>query len=38
MDEFVLVWLSLSLIQCRLFLFGLQDDLYENAIVETWIK
>ena len=33
-----MVWLSLSLVRCGLFLFGLEDDLNENAIVETWIK
>ena len=38
MDEFGVVWLSLSLVRCGLFLFGLEDDLNENAIVETWIK
>ena len=38
MDEFGLVWLSLSWVQCGLFLFGVEDDLNENAIFETWIK
>ena len=32
MDEFALVWLSLSFARCGLFLFGLEDDLNENAI------
>ena len=35
MDEFALVWLSLSFARCGLFLFGLEDDLNENAIVDT---
>ena len=33
-----MVWLSLSLVRCGLFLFGLEDDLNENAIVDTWIE
>ena len=38
MDEFGLVWMSLSWVRCSLFLFGLEDDQNENAIVKTWIK
>ena len=36
-----IVWLGLvlyNLVWCGLFLFGLEVDLNENAIVETWIK
>ena len=35
MDEFALVWLSLCLVRCGLFLSDLEDDLNENAIVDT---
>ena len=35
MGEFGLVWLSLSLVQCGLILFGLGDDLNENAIIKV---
>ena len=37
MDDFGLVWLSLFFFRCGLFLFGLEVDLNENAIV-VWIK
>ena len=38
MDEFALVWLSLCLVRCGLFLSDLEDDLNENANVDTWME
>ena len=38
MDEFGLMWLSLCLLRCGLFFSDLEDDLNENAIVDTWMK
>ena len=35
MDEFGLVWLSLSLVWYSFLLFGLEDDLNENDTVRS---